>query len=129
MESGNGDSPNLRTIALKAFIPAKDFGRSKDFYRDVGFTLGFDSGDLAHFHHGEAGFLLQNFCVEAFARNLVMHLLVEDVDAWRERILRRDVPARYGVAVSEVEQRPWGMRDFTLPDPSGVLWRIAQNTD
>jgi uncharacterized glyoxalase superfamily protein PhnB len=22
---------------------------------------------------------------------------------------------------------PWGMRDFTLFDPSGVLWRVAQN--
>jgi uncharacterized glyoxalase superfamily protein PhnB len=25
------------------------------------------------------------------------------------------------------EDRPWGMRDFVLVDPTGVLWRIAQN--
>jgi uncharacterized glyoxalase superfamily protein PhnB len=23
--------------------------------------------------------------------------------------------------------RPWGMRDFVIVDPTGVLWRIAQN--
>ena len=26
------------------------------------------------------------------------------------------------------EDQPWAMRDFTLFDPSGVLWRVAQNT-
>ena len=26
------------------------------------------------------------------------------------------------------DERPWGMRDFTIADPTGVLWRIAQNT-
>ncbi len=56
-----------------------------------------------------------------------MHLLVENADAWHGRILHADIPARYGVAVSEIEQRPWGMRDFRLTDPSGVLWRIARN--
>jgi hypothetical protein len=25
--------------------------------------------------------------------------------------------------------RPWKMRDFCLSDPTGVLWRIGQNTD
>jgi hypothetical protein len=25
-------------------------------------------------------------------------------------------------------QQPWRMRDFVLYDPSGVLWRIGQNT-
>jgi uncharacterized glyoxalase superfamily protein PhnB len=28
-----------------------------------------------------------------------------------------------------VEEQPWGMRDFVLFDPCGVLWRIGQSTD
>jgi uncharacterized glyoxalase superfamily protein PhnB len=31
------------------------------------------------------------------------------------------------VRQSELVQQPWHMRDFTQSDPSGVLWRIAQN--
>ena len=31
------------------------------------------------------------------------------------------------VEIGEVELQPWKMRDFVLTDPSGVLWRIAQN--
>jgi uncharacterized glyoxalase superfamily protein PhnB len=33
------------------------------------------------------------------------------------------------VTVGAIEQQPWRMRDFVVSDPSGVLWRIAQNTD
>jgi len=29
------------------------------------------------------------------------------------------------VAVGEPTDQPWGMRDFTLFDPGGVLWRVA----
>jgi uncharacterized glyoxalase superfamily protein PhnB len=37
-----------------------------------------------------------------------------------------------GKALSEVEppdDRDWKMRDFVLFDPSGVLWRVAQDID
>jgi hypothetical protein len=27
-----------------------------------------------------------------------------------------------------IRDRPWGMRDFTITEPTGVLWRMAQNT-
>jgi catechol 2,3-dioxygenase-like lactoylglutathione lyase family enzyme len=121
--------PNLRAIEIKAFVPAKDFARSKEFYQDLGFVLASDSGGVAYFHHGDVSFLLQDFYVEALAKNLMMHLLVEDVSAWRARVEDAGVAAKYGVKVTEIVQEPWRMRDFMVIDPSGVLWRIAQNTD
>jgi catechol 2,3-dioxygenase-like lactoylglutathione lyase family enzyme len=120
---------NLRVIELKAFVPAKDYELSKRFYRDLGFTLASDAGGTAYFHSETANFLLQNFYVKEFAENLMMHLLVEDVDAWRAKVDESGIAARYGVAVSDVRLQPWRMRDFTLVDPSGVLWRIAQNVE
>ena len=120
--------PNLRAVEIKAFVPSKDFSLSKRFYRDLGFVMASDSGGVAYFHHGEAGFLLQDFYVEALAENLMMHLLVEDVDAWWTKIEEAGIAARYGVRVTKVEEQPWRMRDFCVIDPSGVLWRIAQNT-
>ncbi|WP_400769538.1 VOC family protein [Methylosinus sporium] len=120
---------NLQTIELKAFVPAKDFELSKRFYRDLGFTLASDAGGTAYFHHETVSFLLQNFYVMDFAENLMLHLLVEDVDAWKAKVDESGIAARYGVAVSEVRLQPWHMRDFTLVDPSGVLWRIARNVE
>jgi catechol 2,3-dioxygenase-like lactoylglutathione lyase family enzyme len=120
---------NLRTIELKAFVPAKDYELSKRFYRDLGFTLASDGDGVAYFHHENVSFLLQNFYVKEFAENLMLHLLVEDVDAWRAKVEESGIAARYGVEVSEVRLQPWRMRDFTLHDPSGVLWRIGQNVE
>ncbi|MES2957364.1 MAG: VOC family protein [Pseudomonadota bacterium] len=120
---------SLRIVELKPFIPARDFEVAKRFYAQVGFTMASEVDGVAYFHHGEASFLLQDFYNKELAENLMLHLLVEDVAAWHARIEQSGLVASYGVRLSEPVQQPWRMRDFTLTDPSGVLWRIAQNTD
>ena len=119
---------NLNTVELKAFVPAKDFELSKQFYQDVGFSLASEVDGVAYFHHGNVSFLLQNFYNKELAEKLMMHLLVEDVDAWWVNIQAKNIAGKYAVRTLPPEQRPWKMRDFVLIDPSGVLWRIAENT-
>ena len=54
----------------------------------------------------------------------MMHLLVQDVDAWWQQA---QLPiAKYHVTSGVPTQQAWGIRDFTVHDPSGVLWRIGQ---
>jgi catechol 2,3-dioxygenase-like lactoylglutathione lyase family enzyme len=118
---------NLTAIETKAFVPAIDFEASKQFYLALGFEVPWCSEDLAYVRHGNTSFLLQAFNEPAFAANFQMHLLVENVDDWHVHVLASGVVARFGVAVGQPEDQPWAMRDFTLFDPSGVLWRIAQN--
>jgi len=117
----------LRVIELKPFVPARDFALSRRFYGELGFTERSEGGGVAYFLHGETSFLLQDFYNKELAENLMLHLLVEDVDAWHARVASAGLAQRYGVKVSEIVQQPWRMRDFALWDPSGVLWRIAQN--
>jgi uncharacterized glyoxalase superfamily protein PhnB len=119
------NAPNLAIVEIKAFIPAKNFALSMEFYEALGFTRASVFEDIAYFHCGESSFLLQNFFVQEHAANYQMHLLVENVDAWHEKA--KAVAERFNVNVGEPENQPWAMRDFTLFDPSGVLWRIAQN--
>jgi catechol 2,3-dioxygenase-like lactoylglutathione lyase family enzyme len=118
---------NDRVVEIKAFVPAKDYALSLRFYADMGFTLASDTEGVACFHHGTAAFLLQRFYDEHLAGNFVMHLLVEDVDAWWQRLHDSALATTYKVSLTQPELRPWGMRDFTLTDPCGVLWRIAEN--
>ena len=120
---------NLRVTEIKAFVPAKDFELSKQFYKDLGFAIASEGGGVAYFHLGHASFLLQDFCAEDMAENFMMHLLVGDVDAWWTKVREADVTRKYGVKLSVIVQQPWRMRDFCVTDPSGVLWRIGQNTD
>jgi catechol 2,3-dioxygenase-like lactoylglutathione lyase family enzyme len=120
---------NLRITEIKAFVPSKNFEISKQFYKDLGFTLASDEDGIAYFHRGHVSFLLQDCCAESFAENFMMHILVEDVIAWWDQVHTSGVISKYGVKVTDMEEQPWRMRDFCLYDPSGVLWRIGQNTD
>jgi hypothetical protein len=54
---------------------------------------------------------------------------LSDVDAWWAHVQDKQIPQKYGVQAEPPEDRDWKMRDFTLADPSGVLWRIAQPSE
>jgi hypothetical protein len=75
---------NFTTVELKAFVPSKDFDVSKQFYQELGFTVAWSHEGMAYIRRGQSAFLLQKFYVKAFAENLMMHLLVEDVESWWE---------------------------------------------
>lgn len=118
---------NLAAVEIKAFVPSRDFEKSKQFYLELGFEIPWSSEDIAYVRHGATSFLLQSFYEPAHTSNFQMHLLVENVEDWHAHVRSSRVHERFGVDVGKPEDRPWGMRDFTLFDPSGVLWRIAQN--
>lgn len=117
----------LRALELKAFVPARDHALSKRFYQDMGFTLASDEEGTAYLHHGEVSFLLEDSCPDGLAQHLMLHLLVDDVDGWWQRLQQAGLVERYGVTLGPVRLQPWRMRDFLLTDPSGVRWLIAQN--
>ena len=119
---------DLKAVEIKAFVPARDFALSKHFYEDLGFTVEWSDADLAYLCCGDCSFLLQNFYHPEHAGNFMMHLLVADVEAWWGQVEKVQLVSKYGVLTEPPGDRPWGMRDFTIADPSGVLWRIAQNT-
>jgi len=56
-----------------------------------------------------------------------MHILVEDIESWHTKIMSTGVCKQYDVQISDISEQPWGMLDFVLFDPSGVLWRFGQN--
>ena len=120
---------NLHVTEIKAFVPAKDFELSKQFYKDLGFTMASEGGGIAYFHFEHVSFLLQNYCTEGLAENFMMHMLVDDVDAWWNKINESEVVRKYSVKLWPIELQPWQMRDFCITDPSGVLWRIGQNVE
>ena len=116
----------LTAVEIKAFVPAKDFELSKKFYRELGFDVAWSSNDLAYMRHGNTSFLLQNFYEPTHAGNFMMHLLVQDVESWWTHVENQDFVAKYSVMIEPISDKPWGMRDFAISDPTGVLWRIAQ---
>lgn len=114
-------------VEIKAFVPAKDFALSKRFYEELGFEIPWSDDTLAYMRLGDTAFFLQNFYVAEHAGNFMMHLIVQDVESWWARLQQAGIASRYGVRTVAPQDQPWRQRDFVLTDPSGVLWRIAQN--
>jgi hypothetical protein len=124
------DQMKAGIIALRPFVPAKDHAQSRAFYEALGFQA-FPLGErLTSFHIGEEpgafAFLLQQYDVKDFAENYMMHLLVDDLDAWWAHIDSLSLDTRFGVqAPRQPKLEPWGLRVCYVFDPSGVLWHFA----
>jgi catechol 2,3-dioxygenase-like lactoylglutathione lyase family enzyme len=111
---------------VRPFVPAKDFDKSRAFYRALGFAEGHDK-DVAIFKAGTSTFILQRFYQKDLAENFMMHMMVDDLDAWWRHVTSLDLPGKFGVDPPKAPaMQSWGLRVAYVYDPSGVLWHIAQ---
>ena len=114
------------TELIRPFLPAKDFELSKRFYEALGFEKVLDE-EVAIFHAGSGGFILQRFFHEGCAENFMMHLMVDDLDAWWAHIESLELASTFGVPVPRPPAlQSWGLRVAFVIDPSGILWHVAQ---
>jgi catechol 2,3-dioxygenase-like lactoylglutathione lyase family enzyme len=113
------------TELARPFLPTRDFEKSKAFYEAFGFRKVSD-GEVAIFAIGGSGFILQQYYQEG--ANHMMHLMVDDLDAWWKRIETLDLPNAFGTpAPQPPAMQPWALRVAYVVDPAGVLWHVAQN--
>jgi hypothetical protein len=99
--------------AMRPMVPAKDYETSKRFYLDLGFRPRQLADRLFEMQLGTFSLILQDYYVEDWANNFVMHVLVTDLDWWWQQICALDLPGRWGVVAGVI-------------DPCGVLWRFTQ---
>lgn len=93
----------------------------------MGFSLGHSDSNVAVMADGNVSFILQNFYVRELAENLMLQLVVEDIEAWwAERNPERVSEAFSTGSPTAPALQPWGMKVGYIPDPSGVLWHIAE---
>ena len=119
--------PGIRSF--RPFLPAKEFETSLRFYKAIGFEAYRLGETLAELSLGAHAFLLQGYYVKEWAENTVMHVLVNDVQAWWKHIHSLDLANQFGVsspAPPRVE--PWGLTVAYVFDPTGVLWHFAEVT-
>src|SRR6187431_416917 len=94
-------------IQARPFLPTKDFDVSKGFYEALGFVKEWD-GEVAIFRIGTSGFILQRRYEKQWAENFMMHLMVDDLDAWWAYISSLELPQRFGVPLPKPPAlQPW----------------------
>ena len=115
---------------FRPFLPAKDYPASLRFYEALGFESSAIGETMAQLSLGTHTFLLQGYYVKEWADNMMMHVLVEDVQAWWRHVDSLDLASRFDVkAPVPPRAEPWGLTVAYVFDPSGVLWHFAQPTE
>jgi hypothetical protein len=117
----------MQLSALKPFVPAgKDYALSKQFFRDLGFTVNWESPGMTELQLGSAVFILQDFDNIVLQENLMFFVGVDDLDAWWQHIRDTGVLERYPDARGQAPaDYPWGQREVHLIDIAGVCWHFG----
>ncbi len=119
--------PGIR--AVRPFLPAKNFETSLRFYEAIGFHAYRLGETLAELSLGTHAFLLQGHYVKEWAENTVMHVLVNDVQAWWQHIHSLDLGNEFGVSPpAQPRAELWGLTVVYVFDPTGILWHFAEVT-
>jgi catechol 2,3-dioxygenase-like lactoylglutathione lyase family enzyme len=114
-------------LALRPFVPAKDFEVSKAFYQALGFAVTLQDDQIAILKLGSFSFILTKFYTPEAAENMMLQLMVRNVETWWARVTDADLVAKFGAKPPRAPaMQPWGMKVGFLFDPSGVLWHVAE---
>jgi uncharacterized glyoxalase superfamily protein PhnB len=113
-----------RMVDATPILPVADIQSAVAFYSRAGFEVReYEGGGYAFVHYGgESVFDLDVVEGPAAvgARAAGCYLTVPDAEEWHARLRAG------GLAVSNLDEKPWGMREFTLTDPDGNALRIGQ---
>ena len=113
--------------SIRTFIGAKNYGESRQFYRELGFEEVEIGDNMCLFKVNEnLGFYLQDAYVKNWVNNSMIFLEVDDLDKCEEELLAKGLDKKYKyVRFTEIRQFDWG-RELFMHDPSGILWHFGQ---
>jgi hypothetical protein len=116
-----------QVLALRPFVPAKDFALSKRYYQTLGFSPTHEDKDVTILKMESFSFILRNFYDQAAAENLMLQLLVRNAEVWWREHDPATLVESFGVKPPKPPaMQPWGLKVGFLFDPSGVLWHVAE---
>jgi|SRR5690606_6931699 len=116
----------MQFLSLEPFIPSgKDFEKSKNLFTDLGFQIDWDAGDYIGFKKDECKFILQKYDNKEFAENLMINVRVDDVQAFRNEMLNKQLLEKYGIHIGNITNQPYG-KEVNVIDIAGVCWHFVE---
>ncbi len=116
----------FKVKSIRAFIGAKNFDESRNFYLDLGFEEIITSPKMSYFKLGDFGFYLQDAYVKDWVDNSMLFLEVDNLQQHLDEITSLQLDKKYdNVRVTNIHYNDWG-NEFFMYDPSGVLWHIGE---
>ena len=115
--------------AVAPILPSRNFEETARFYEGLGFAV------ASQYHPPDAYLIMRrggielhffpHFDLDPAASYAGCYIRVADVDAWFDGARRTGLPRAGIPRIVALCDRPWGMREFAIIDPSGSLIRIG----
>ncbi len=116
----------MQFLSLEPFIPSgNNFEAAKNLFAELGFKINWDAGDYIGFEKDGCKFILQKYDNKTFAENLMINVRVDDVQAFRNNIIEKQLPEKYGIRIGEISSQPYG-KEVNLIDIAGVCWHFVE---
>ena len=116
----------MQFLSLEPFIPSgNNFEAAKNLFVELGFKINWDAGDYIGFEQDGCKFILQKYDNKAFAENLMINVKVDDVQAFRNSLMEKKLPEKFGIRIGEITNQPYGM-EVNLIDMAGVCWHFVE---
>lgn len=112
--------------SIRPFLGAKNFQKSRNFYKDLGFEESIITPAFSYFKSNNYGFYLQDAYVKDWIDNSMIFLEVEDVNRYWNELSALDLTKKYeNVRLTPIRKYDWGKECF-MHDPSGILWHFGE---
>jgi hypothetical protein len=116
----------MKFLSLEPFVPSgSDFEKSKQLFLELGFHINWEEPGYIGFQCDDCRFILQQYDVRSFAENFMLSVKVSNIDEFRNSVLNKQLPEKYGIRVSHILQQPYG-REVNVIDLAGVCWHFVE---
>ena len=105
----------MNFLSLQPFVPSgSNFQGSKEFFVELGFKINWDAGDYAGFERDGCKFILQKFDNKEFAENYMITVNVNDVEKFRDSVIEKKLPEKFGIKISKPLNQPMAKKLILL---------------
>ena len=116
----------MKFLSIEAFVPSgSNFEDSKQLFVELGFHINWDQGDYIGFQKDECRFILQKFDMPQFAENFMLSVKVTNVAGFRDMIIEKGLPEKYGIRITDIMQQPYS-KEVNMIDIAGVCWHFVE---
>jgi len=124
--------PSRRAERSEPILPSRDLDETRAFYEAIGFRPWFRGGGVnSNYEILSRGHLVVHFFLERAlnpaSNDASCYLRVTDADRFHQSCGVLNLPASGIPRMNPPRDEPWGMREFTVVDPSGNLLRIGHD--
>ncbi len=116
----------MNFLTLEPFVPSgSDFEGSKQLFQELGFKIIWDANDYIGFEKDRCKFILQKYDKTEFAENFMLNVGVSNIEEFRNDVIERRLPEKFGIRIGQITQQPYG-REVNIIDIAGVCWHFVE---